>query len=161
MLTRVPLIARVPGGTPGVRVAAPVQTLDLYATMLDLAGINASTLDRTHSVSLLPVMRGAAPPSWKPRPYASSEGGYVPGTTEMEPLDPAQVSTYADRTNLYWPRGCVKVAPPVASSFAVLPWWRVACTSVTAAAPPRHTNSRTHRTQKTLLQRGRADARSL
>ena len=112
VLTRVPLIARVPGGAAGVRVAAPVQTLDLFATLLDLAGVNASARDRTHSVSLLPAIMGAVPAgSWAPRPYAASEAGYVPGTTEMEPLDPAQAAQYADKTNLYYPRGREELTP--------------------------------------------------
>ena len=112
MLTRVPLIARVPGGAPGVRVAAPVQTLDLFATLLDLARVNASTLDRTHSVSLLPAIMGAVPASsWAPRPYASSDAGYVPGTKEVEPLDPAQAALYADVRNMYWPRGVEELTP--------------------------------------------------
>lgn len=111
VLTRVPLIVRVPGGARGVRVAAPVQTLDLFATLLELAGVNASARDRTHSVSLLPAVMGAVPAGWAPRPYASSEGGYAPGTAEMEPLDPAQASTYADPKNLYFPRGREELTP--------------------------------------------------
>ena len=111
-LTRVPLIARVPGGAAGVRVAAPVQTLDLFATLLELAGVDLVTRDRTHSVSLLPPILGTAPGgSWAPRPYASSEGGYAPGTAEMEPLDPAQAALYADPKNLYYPRGREELTP--------------------------------------------------
>lgn len=111
VLTRVPLLARVPGGAPGVRIAAPVQSLDLFATLLDLGGVNASLRDRTHSVSLLPAIMGAVPSSWAPRPYASSEAGYVPGTIEVEPLDPAQAAIYAEPSNMYYPRGREELLP--------------------------------------------------
>jgi hypothetical protein len=34
----------------------------------------------------------------------------VPGSIEVEPLDPAQAATYADKRNLYWPRGAEELA---------------------------------------------------
>jgi choline-sulfatase len=112
MLTRVPLIGRVPGGAKGARVAAPVEALDLFATLLDLAGLlpNASsaltsrTIERHFSQSLLPALLGSpsAPP---PKKYVYSEGGYTPGSLEVEPLDPEQADEYSKQANMYYPRG--------------------------------------------------------
>ena len=42
VLTRVPLVVRLPGGVAGGVARAPVQTADVLETMLDVAGINAS-----------------------------------------------------------------------------------------------------------------------
>jgi arylsulfatase A-like enzyme len=56
---RVPLIVRLPGGrNGGRRVNEPVQLLDLYPTLLDLAGVRGS---REHLVgrSLVPLLEGA------------------------------------------------------------------------------------------------------
>ena len=39
MLTRVPLIIRIPGGAKGHRVTTPVSSMDLFPTVFDLAGI--------------------------------------------------------------------------------------------------------------------------
>ena len=112
VLTHVPLIARVPGGLKGARIPAPVETLDLFATLLNLAGLLSPALsgpgaiERHFSNTLLPALMGwpnASVASFKP--FVHSEGGYSPGTAEVEPLDPAQAAIYADPTNLYYPRG--------------------------------------------------------
>lgn len=42
VLSRVPLVARIPGGAKGHVVQEPVQTADVLETMLDMAGLNAS-----------------------------------------------------------------------------------------------------------------------
>ena len=42
VLTRVPLVARIPKGVAGAVVRGPVQTADMLETMLDLAQVNAS-----------------------------------------------------------------------------------------------------------------------
>ena len=107
VLTRVPLIAAFPGGRAGAREAAPVEVLDLFATLLDAAGILGNEkkgIERHFSQSLLPLVMGAAQPP-PPRPFVFSEGGYVPGSIEIEPLDPAQAKEYANPWNLYYPRG--------------------------------------------------------
>ena len=41
VLTRVPLIARIPGGAKGKVARGPVQTADIMETMLDLAGVES------------------------------------------------------------------------------------------------------------------------
>lgn len=55
-LLRVPCIMRGPGIEAGARLAAPVSTLDLPATFLDIAGVERPA--HWHSRSLLPVLRG-------------------------------------------------------------------------------------------------------
>ena len=122
VLTHVPLIIRMPGGggAAGTRVTAPVMALDLFATVLELAGINMTALDRHFSVSLLPALTGSGGADWAPRPYAFSEGGYSPGTREVEPLDPAQASIYRDVRNLYWPRGREELLPTHCSRAVML-----------------------------------------
>ncbi|MGC9224563.1 MAG: sulfatase-like hydrolase/transferase [Terracidiphilus sp.] len=70
-LTHVPLIARVPGGAPGVVAEDMVELYDLMQTVLDLAGTTAA---HTHfSRSLLPQLRGLA---GDPDRAAFCEGGY-------------------------------------------------------------------------------------
>ena len=107
VLTRVPLLISYPqGGLSNVRVPGPVESLDLFATLLDMAGIlgNETTgIERHFAQTLLPFITGDA--SAVPRKWVFSEAGYAPGTFEMEPLDPAQASQYADKKNLYYPRG--------------------------------------------------------
>jgi arylsulfatase A-like enzyme len=57
-LTRVPLIVRGPGVTPRGPVAGPVALMDLMATVLDIAGVEAT--HSHYSVSLRPVIEGKA-----------------------------------------------------------------------------------------------------
>jgi arylsulfatase A-like enzyme len=55
---RVPLLLRWPARIPaGERVARPVSTVGVYATVLDVVGLEAPR--RPHVASLLPVIRGA------------------------------------------------------------------------------------------------------
>ena len=59
-LLHVPLILRAPGRLPpGASVAAPVRTLDVLPTVLELAGIPVPA--GLAGVSLLPALRGEAP----------------------------------------------------------------------------------------------------
>ena len=109
VLTRVPLVAMVPGGVAGSRVTSPVESLDLFATILDMAHVNLSAIDRHFSRSLVPSLIGHPQTDWKRFVY--SEGGYTAGTIEVEPLDPAQRSAYDDPKGLYWPRGQEELVP--------------------------------------------------
>ena len=59
-VTRVPLAIRYPARiAAGTRVATPVSTVGVYATILDLAGLDAPT--GLHVSSLIPAMRGGPP----------------------------------------------------------------------------------------------------
>jgi len=70
-LTRVPLVIRAPGGKANHSVAECTQLIDIMATVLDLAGIEAQ---HTHfSKSLLPQIQGA---SGDPNGAAFIEGGF-------------------------------------------------------------------------------------
>jgi choline-sulfatase len=114
-LTRVPLIARVPGGARGAVVADPVETLDLFATLLDLAGVLSPAVsgpgaqERHFSASLLPALMSGV--SAAPKKYVFSEAGYAQGAAEIEPLDPAQAAIYNNTHNTYWARGVEEQTP--------------------------------------------------
>ena len=70
-LTHVPLIARVPGGKPGVTAEDMIELYDVMQTALDLAGTQAH---HTHFArSLVPQLSGGA---GDPNRAAFSEGGY-------------------------------------------------------------------------------------
>lgn len=72
VITRVPLIARIPDGARGHTVAEPVELFDLMATTLDLAGIEAQ---HTHFArSLVPQLHGAP---GDPDRAVFYEGGYA------------------------------------------------------------------------------------
>jgi choline-sulfatase len=71
MLTHVPLLARVPGGTAGVHCQEMMELFDVMATCLDLAGVPAR---HTHFArSLMPQLSGQP---GDPGRAAFSEGGY-------------------------------------------------------------------------------------
>ena len=72
VITRVPLVARVPGGARGHTVAEPVELFDVMATTLALAGIEAQ---HTHFArSLVPQLHGAP---GDPDRAVFCEGGYA------------------------------------------------------------------------------------
>jgi len=70
-LTRVPLVIRAPDGVRGHTVSEPVELLDLMATVLELAGVEA---EHTHfSQSLVAQIQGAPGDAGR---GAFAEGGY-------------------------------------------------------------------------------------
>lgn len=94
-LTHVPLIARVPGGKRGHRIAEPVELFDFMATSLELAGTQAS---HTHFArSLMPQILGAAGDRQR---GAFTEGGF--NTYEPQCFEPAGSKNgwYYDRLHL-------------------------------------------------------------
>jgi choline-sulfatase len=114
VLTRVPLIVRIPGGAAGVRVAAPVMSVDLYPTLLELAGIARTNLSSViNGLSLMPWLAGGVPPPQQQQhKFVFSEGGYS-NYNEYEPNDPAQHADYADPTGAYFPRGREELDRPL------------------------------------------------
>jgi len=115
VLTRVPLVARIPGAAAGRRVPGPVMSVDLFPTLLELAGVargNRSSV--VNGVSLVPWLGlgGAPPPAQAPHDFVFSEGGYS-NANELEPNDPAQAADYANPTHLYYPRGREELADPL------------------------------------------------
>lgn len=106
MLTRVPLIARLPPALPqyqnapkGQVVNAPVQLFDVMATVLEIANI---PIPHTHfAKSLLGVLNGSTKPDVQRTVY--SEGGYL-YPTEIEPLHGGGGTSVKDPKNMYYPR---------------------------------------------------------
>lgn len=96
---QVPLILRLPGGARGgARVAGTAGLVDLPATLLDLAGLNADGLD---GVSLRPALAGGATPS---RPVYSETlyPRYHFGWSELYAVTEARLRyIHAPRAELY------------------------------------------------------------
>jgi arylsulfatase A-like enzyme len=72
-LVHVPLLLRVPGGPAGVRVAAPVENLDLVPTILDYLGADPAAFG-FEGESLRPLIEGRAVAGGSPRYAFSAEG---------------------------------------------------------------------------------------
>jgi len=104
LLLRVPLAVKLPRGwkqVPGTRVSAPVQTFDLFATFLELAGLNITEFQYVHFAnSLVPFVQQS--PLAQQHQYVYAEAGYL-YDNEIEYNDPTQ--QWNDTTNMYWPRG--------------------------------------------------------
>jgi arylsulfatase A len=61
---RVPLIVHAPGITkPGITSSTPVQTVDLYPTILELAGVTDVDGHERDGVSWVPLLKGAGGPA--------------------------------------------------------------------------------------------------
>ncbi len=92
-LTHVPLIARIPGGTPGHVSPELVELFDVMPTCLDLAGTKAT---HTHFArSLMPQLHGSA---GDPQRAAFTEGGY--NTYEPQAFEPIIEGLYGPKTRL-------------------------------------------------------------
>jgi arylsulfatase A-like enzyme len=92
-LTHVPLVARAPGGRPGVVSGGMVELYDVMATFLELAGTRAQ---HTHFArSFAPHLRGA--PADLTR-AAFSEGGY--DSFEPQAFEPILAGLYEPKTRL-------------------------------------------------------------
>jgi arylsulfatase A-like enzyme len=84
---RVPLLLRYPGKVPaGERVARPVSTVGVYATILDAVGLKPPR--KPHVSSLLPVLRGGVggEPVLVER-FAMRDAKSVPGTAPLAMRD--------------------------------------------------------------------------
>ena len=92
-LTHVPLIARVPGGKPGVVASDMVELFDIMPTFLELAGTKAR---HTHFArSLMPQLRGSP---GDPSRAAFSEAGY--NINEPQAFEPVLGGLYEPKTRL-------------------------------------------------------------
>lgn len=92
-LTHVPMIVRVPGGTPGVVAQEMVEAFDVVQTCLDLAGAHAS---HTHfSRSLIPQVRAQG---GDPQRAAFTEAGY--NIYEPQAFEPLIEGLYGPKTRL-------------------------------------------------------------
>lgn len=105
VLTRIPLIASIPGGAHNHVVAEPVALFDIMATILDLAHV--ATDDIHFSVSLLHQLKGSRGDAAR---TVYAEGGFY-YDDELEPNDPLEEKTYSDPKNMYYPRGRQEMQP--------------------------------------------------
>lgn len=107
VLTRVPLIARIPGEKSGHSVAEPVELFDVMATTLELAGIQAR---HTHFArSLVPQLQGA---SGDPERAVFAEGGYARHEPHAFEGKPDRDVFARDPRNIYYPKGVVQQQDP-------------------------------------------------
>ena len=92
-LTHVPLIARIPGGSPGHVSRELIELFDIMPTCLQLAGTRAM---HTHFArSLLPQLHGLAGDAQR---AAFTEGGY--NTYEPQAFEPIIAGLYGCKTRL-------------------------------------------------------------
>ncbi|MGC9346802.1 MAG: sulfatase-like hydrolase/transferase [Anaerolineae bacterium] len=105
-LTRVPLVIRAPGVSPGHVVNEPIELFDTMATVLDLAGLKA---EHTHFArSLVPQLRGAA---GDPERVIWAEGGYDPHEPHaFEGRSNAGI--FQDVNHIYYPKGLQQQEQP-------------------------------------------------
>jgi choline-sulfatase len=103
VLTRIPLIARVPGYTRGHVSKEIVELYDVMATCLDLTGIEAR---HTHFArTLLPQLQGRP---GDPNRAAFCEGGY--NTNEPQEFEP--LAQFSDTANMYYPKVALQNEQP-------------------------------------------------
>jgi arylsulfatase A-like enzyme len=107
VITRVPLIARIPGGAAGHAVAEPVELFDVMATTLDLAGIEAQ---HTHFArSLMPQLGGAAGDADR---AVFCEGGYAPHEPHCFEGQPHRDQFARNPDHIYYPKGRLQQTHP-------------------------------------------------
>lgn len=107
-LTRVPLIIRAPGARAGHTVQGPVELMDVMATALDLAGVEAQ---HTHFArSLVPELRGEADDLGR---AVYAEGGYDLHEPRSFEGRWADYDIPRDPTHIYWPKGLLQQERPL------------------------------------------------
>lgn len=72
--TRVPLVFAGPGVKPGQRCTRPAELLDLYPTLVELAGLTQR--DDLEGLSLVPQLRDAAAPRERPAVTTHNQGNH-------------------------------------------------------------------------------------
>jgi choline-sulfatase len=73
--TRVPLIFAGPGVTPGQRCARPAELLDIYPTLIELAGLSPRT--DLEGLSLVPQLKRADTPRHRPAITSHNQGNHA------------------------------------------------------------------------------------
>jgi choline-sulfatase len=111
-LTRVPMIARVPGGAAGHVVREPTECFDLMPTTLELAGVECR---HTHFARSMRPQLGGAPGD--PGRAAFAEGGYDPHERHCYEGTPGGRDDIAEnREGLYYPKGLQQQEHPESSA---------------------------------------------
>jgi choline-sulfatase len=98
ILTRVPMLVRIPGGTKGHVVKEPINSFDMMATVLEMANVEVKHVH--FAQSFLSQLHGAEGNSSR---TVYSEGGFL-YHNEIEPYDRKQ-QQLNDPKNLYYERG--------------------------------------------------------
>ena len=98
-LTRVPMIVRTPGNAPGHVVCEPIETFDMMATVLDLAGI---TPTHTHFAQSFRHQLEGNPGD--PGRAVFAEGGYDPHEPHCFEGHPPRRETLHDPAHIYAPK---------------------------------------------------------
>jgi arylsulfatase A-like enzyme len=107
-LTRIPMIVKAPGCTPGHVVDEPVECFDIMPTSLELAGIECT---HTHYArSMVPQLHGAA---GDPARAAFAEGGYDSNEPHCYEGTPTDIGANTDM--IYYPKGRIQQEHPEAS----------------------------------------------
>lgn len=112
-LTRVPMIARIPGGKAGHVVRELIECFDIMPTTLELAGIEAR---HTHFArSMLSQLHGAA---GDPERTVFAEGGYDPHEPHCHEGSPGDIAGQPD--HIYFPKGKLQQDRPESSVRTVM-----------------------------------------
>ncbi len=107
IISRVPLVARTPGGAAGHVVGEPVELFDLMATTLDLAGIEAQ---HTHFArSFVSQLQGTA---GDPERAVFIEGGYARHEPHNFEGRPDRDQFAREARNIYYPKGKLQQDQP-------------------------------------------------
>ena len=69
---RIPFAARLPGGVNGAVDEHFISNVDICPTILDFAG--ASMIEPMHGMSLIPLLHGQTPPSWRDAAFTQFHG---------------------------------------------------------------------------------------
>jgi arylsulfatase A-like enzyme len=115
VLTRVPLVARIPGGAAGHVVASPVELFDVMATTLALAGIEAQ---HTHFArSLVEQLHGAAGDAQR---VVYAEGGYARHEAHCFEGRAGRDAFALNPRNIYYPKGKLQQDDPDSVGRAIM-----------------------------------------
>lgn len=174
VLARTPLLVWHPDGAHnGDRIESLTSAVDLYATVLDLLGIDADAADRVHSRSLQPLLAGDADAddlhAHRDRALYGYWGSAVNVTdgeyTYLHPCDPS-VESHCHSTTMMNARGFPLPTTPKrdaeAGEFvphADDPVWRFAADSYAQLDEPMLFDVREDPTQETNLAEERTDER--
>jgi len=113
-LTRVPMIARIPGGKPGHVVSEPIECFDIMPTTLELAGVEPR---HTHFArSMIPQIRDGA--AGDPERTVFAEGGYDPHEPHCFEGSPDDIAGQPE--HIYFPKGRLQQDRPESSERSVM-----------------------------------------
>jgi arylsulfatase A-like enzyme len=113
-LTRIPMIARIPGGAAGQVVDELVECFDIMPTTLELAGVEPQHQHFAHT--MMPQLHGAP---GDPTRAAFAEGGYDPHEPHCFEGKPSD-GVAGDPNGIYYPKGIQQQDHPESVSRATM-----------------------------------------